>query len=230
MSRSAFLFDMDGTIVDNMDFHTQSWEVFFSRRGIAIDKEDFFRCTAGRQGKEIMRTYIGEDLSDEECAALDHEKEAIYRELYAPHRKLANGFLDFVQSAREAGIRMAVATAAPDENVRFILDALGVRDYFDTVVGARDVARGKPHPDVFLKAADICGVAPASCIVFEDAPLGVEAASRAGMAAVVLITSMGESGFRQFGNIIGTGRDFSLFDPRGLRGIVQEGKDHSKHA
>lgn len=219
MTNIAFIFDMDGTIVDNMDFHTQSWEVFFSRRGIAIDREEFFRRTAGRQGKEIMREYFGQDLSDAACAAFGHEKEAVYRNLYAPHRKLAEGFLDFVTDARRAGIRTAVATAAPDENVRFTLDGLGVRDCFDAVVGARDVARGKPHPDVFLKAAELCSVSPERCIVFEDAPLGVEAAVRAGMAAVVLTTTMGEEAFSRFDNIISMSKDFRQFDALGLAAI-----------
>jgi beta-phosphoglucomutase-like phosphatase (HAD superfamily) len=102
-----------------------------------------------------------------------------------------------------------VATAAPPPNITFTLDGLDIRRHFDTVVGAADVPRGKPHPDVFLKAAERVGVAPEECIVFEDAPLGVEAARRAGMRAVVLTTTLPAEAFAEFDNVIKIVSDFS---------------------
>lgn len=205
----AFIFDMDGTIVDNMAFHTKSWLAFFERRGQAIDADAFFRATAGRQGHEIMRTYLGADLTLEQTAELDAEKEELYRELYAPHMEAVAGFEQFVASAQEADVRLAVATAAPPANIVFTLDGLDLRRHFDAVVGAADVARGKPNPDVFLLAAERCGVAPEHCIVFEDAPLGVEAARRAGMRAVVLTTTLPADAFAEFDNVICVARDFT---------------------
>jgi beta-phosphoglucomutase family hydrolase len=207
--KRALIFDMDGTIVDNMAFHTQSWIAFFERRGRAIDADEFFRATAGRQGKEIIRSHMGEHLDDEEVATLNHEKEAVYRELYAPHLKAVAGFEDLVADARSQGILLAVGTAAPPENVEFTLDGLDLRRHFETVVGASDVARGKPHPDVFLEAARRCGADPAHCIVFEDAPLGVEAARRAGMRAVVITTTLPREAFADFDNVIAIVDDFS---------------------
>ena len=206
---SAFVFDMDGTIVDNMAFHTQSWITFFERRGRAIDADEFFRTTAGRQGKEIIRSHMGEDLDDDEVAVLNHEKEAVYRELYAPHLKAVDGFEDLVADARSQGISLAVGTAAPPANVQFTLDGLDLRRHFETVVGATDVPRGKPHPDVFLEAAKRCGAEPANCIVFEDAPLGVEAARRAGMRVVVITTTLPREAFAEFDNVIAIVDDFS---------------------
>jgi beta-phosphoglucomutase family hydrolase len=207
--KRAFVFDMDGTIVDNMAFHTKSWLAFFERRGHALDADEFFRATAGRQGKEIMRAYLGESLQDADCAVLDEEKESLYRELYAPHRKTVDGFDDLIAQAKLRGVALAVATAAPNANITFTLDGLDLRQHFDAVVGAADVARGKPNPDVFLKAAERCGVAPEHCIVFEDAPLGVEAARRAGMRAVVLTTTLPAEAFAEFDNVIHIARDFS---------------------
>src|SRR5690606_7953575 len=128
--------------------------------------DEFFRSTAGRQGKEIIRSHMGEHLLDDEVATLNHEKEAVYRELYAPHLKSVAGFEDLIRAARPQGIALAVGTAAPPANVALTLDGLDLRSYFDTIVGATDVARGKPHPDVFLEAARRCGAAPADCIVF----------------------------------------------------------------
>ncbi|MET0266063.1 MAG: HAD-IA family hydrolase, partial [Duganella sp.] len=176
----AFIFDMDGTIVDNMAYHTQSWLAFFEQRRITLDPDAFFRDTAGRQGHEIMRSYLGAHLTAEDVAALDFEKESLYRKLYAPHLAPTTGFEQFIAGAKASGVRLAVATAAPPANIDFTLDGLALRPQFDAIAGAADVARGKPNPDVFLLAAERAGAAPANSIVFEDAPLGVEAARRAG--------------------------------------------------
>jgi beta-phosphoglucomutase family hydrolase len=205
----AFIFDMDGTIVDNMAFHTKSWVAFFEQRGHAIDADEFFRATAGRQGHEIMRHYMGDHLTKEESAILDAEKEALYRELYAPHLETVAGFEQLIEEAQEQAVKLAVATAAPPANIVFTLDGLDLRRHFDAVVGAADVARGKPNPDVFLLAAERCGAAPENCIVFEDAPLGVEAARRAGMRCVVLTTTLPAEAFSDFDNVICVARDFS---------------------
>jgi HAD superfamily hydrolase (TIGR01509 family) len=204
---------MDGTIVDNMAFHTQSWIAFFERRGRAIDADEFFRTTAGRQGTEIIRSHLGEHLGDDEVAVLNHEKEAVYRELYAPHLKAVAGFAELVKQAQLQHVALAVGTAAPPANVEFTLDGLDLRRHFETIVGAADVARGKPHPDVFLEAARRCGADPANCIVFEDAPLGVEAARRAGMRAVVITTTLPRAAFAEFDNVIAIVDDFSSLSP-----------------
>jgi HAD superfamily hydrolase (TIGR01509 family) len=159
-----------------------------------------------------MRTYLGAGLTNEDTALLDAEKEELYRELYAPHLETVAGFDQFIEAAQEQDVRLAVATAAPPANIVFTLDGLDLRRHFDAVVGAADVARGKPNPDVFLLAAERCGTAPAHCIVFEDAPLGVEAARRAGMRAVVLTTTLPAEAFAEFDNVICIARDFTELD------------------
>ncbi len=209
--KRAFLFDMDGTIVDNMAYHTAAWTEFFRRRGTFIEQDDFFASTAGRQAREIMRAFIGADLSDAEVESLNTEKEEIYRELYGPHRKVIAGFEALIAQAKTRSMALAVATAASDANITFTLDGLDIRKHFNAVVGAGDVKRGKPSPDVFLKAAQQCGVAPEHCIVFEDAPLGVEAARNAGMRAVVLTTTMPAAAFAAYDNVIAIASDFSMF-------------------
>jgi beta-phosphoglucomutase family hydrolase len=200
--KPAFIFDMDGTIVDNMAFHTDSWLAFFARRGKTYDPDAFFRETAGAQGREILRERLGADIPEDEIAVLAQEKDVLYREIYGPHRSAIQGFEDFVAAARGQGVRLAVATSAPPANIVFTLDELDLRRHFDAVVGAADVARGKPHPDVFLEAAKKLGAAPSECIVFEDAPMGVEAARRAGMRAVVITTTLPASAFRAFDNVV----------------------------
>ena len=212
----AFIFDMDGTIVDNMGFHTDSWLEFFARRGKQYDPDAFFRETAGAQGREILRERLGPDIPDDEIAVLAQEKDALYREMYAPHRAAIEGFERLVDRARERGVALAVATSAPPGNIVFTLDDLDLRRHFDAVVGAADVKQGKPHPDVFLKAAEKLGVAPANCVVFEDAPMGVEAARRAGMRAVVITTTLPAEAFAEFDNVVKIVSDYADFSVEDL--------------
>jgi beta-phosphoglucomutase len=205
----ALIFDMDGTIVDNMAYHSKSWVAFFARRGHTIDEEGFFRATAGRHGQEIIRTYLGDGYSDADHLEMIAEKEAVYRELYGPHLATLAGFETLIATASAAGVKVVVGTAAPAENIVFTLDGLNLRERFDAIVGAADTKRGKPHPDVFLMGAEKAGALPADCIVFEDAPLGVEAARRAGMRAVVLTTTLPAEAFAEFDNVICIAKDFS---------------------
>jgi len=209
MAERAFIFDMDGTIVDNMAFHTDSWLAFFARRGKNYDADAFFRETAGAHGREILRERLGSDIPDDEIAVLAQEKDALYREMYEPHRKTIHGFDELLAKARSRGVQLAVATGAGPDNIAFLLDGLGIRGQFAAIAGAADVKRGKPHPDVFLKAAEQLGIAPEKCIVFEDAPLGVEAARRAGMRAIVLTTTLPAEDFAGYDNVIRIVRDFS---------------------
>lgn len=212
----ALIFDMDGTLVDNMAYHGKSWLAFFARRQQEIDAEAFFAATAGRQNHEIFRSYVtsasGDELSDTELAQLADEKEGLYRQLYAPHRQAVHGLLPLLAQAKSLNCALAVGTAAPPENIAFILDALDLRQHFASIVGGRDVARGKPEPDIFLLAAQRCAVAPEHCIVFEDAPLGVEAARRAGMRCVALCTTYAAEKFASFDNVIACVKDFSAID------------------
>jgi beta-phosphoglucomutase family hydrolase len=211
----AFIFDIDGTMIDSMPFHTRSWEVFLGRRGASTVPEDFFRRTAGRTGVEVMRELFPA-LSDEDAHALVREKEAIYRDLFAPRFQEIAGFSAFARAAKAAGVRVACATAGDPDNIRFALGGLGMRDFFDAAVGAHDVARGKPDPDLFLLAAQRMGVEPRQCLVFEDAPLGIEAARRAGMRAVAITSTIEATELAAFAHVVACARDFTTLDPRAL--------------
>jgi len=212
--RPAFIFDIDGTIIDSMPFHGRSWQVFLERRGVAYDGEGFLRRTAGRTGTEIMRELFG-PMSDEAAWSLVHEKEDAYRELFRPAFREIAGFRDFARRARAEGVRIACATAGDAKNIAFALEGLGMAGEFDALAGAHDVARGKPEPDLFLLAAARLGVDPAGCVVFEDAPLGIEGARRAGMHAVG-ITS-GEPAHRLAGpHVLSTHPDYRAIRPRDI--------------
>jgi beta-phosphoglucomutase family hydrolase len=204
----GLIFDMDGTIVDNMRYHDDAWEIWHHRQGLAFDRAHFFTRTAGRTNPEIIAELFP-TLGAEEIVARGMEKEALYAELYRPHVEPLAGLMDLMARAEAAGVPMAVGTAAPNENIAVVLDTLAIRARFTTIVSPSQGFRGKPHPDMFLAAAGRMGVAPADCVVFEDAPLGIEAARRAGMRAVAMLTMLKAEAFAGFENVIAAIPDFS---------------------
>jgi beta-phosphoglucomutase family hydrolase len=212
MKYNALIFDMDGTLIHNMPIHIQAWHDTLAEAGVLIDLDEFNRATTGKKTGEILRMMLGAQLSDPEVAYWANRKEALYRERFACCREPLPGLLHLLEQAQELGLRMAVATAAPPENIPFILDELDLRRYFTAVVGANDVKNGKPHPEIFLKAAKILGVEPADCLVFEDALGGIEAALRAGMDAVMLCTTIDAQEVAGMPHVLRAVPDFTYLD------------------
>jgi beta-phosphoglucomutase family hydrolase len=185
----ALIFDMDGTLVDNMDVHIEVWCAVLASYGVEVEPAAFHAATAGRTNRDILREYLPE-RSDEELGAIAEEKESQYRAQYRPRLAPIAGALEWLMEAQRRGMTMAVATAAPPDNIDFVLDTLDLRRFFQVVVGAHQVERGKPAPDLFLLAASQLETAPSGCVVFEDSLGGIEAAKRAGMKVVVITTSL----------------------------------------
>ncbi len=187
LSSKAFIFDMDGTLVDNMHVHSDAWRILLEENGVEMDEHKFLVATAGRTNREIIPEVFGE-LSDERITELAVRKETLYRELFLPKRKPIAGVVEFLEEAKGLGIKMAVATAASNPNMEFILDGLDLRKYFGAITTATDVTIGKPDPAMFLVSAEKLGVSQRDCMVFEDALGGFEAAKRAGMKAIGIAT------------------------------------------
>jgi len=211
----AFIFDMDGTLVDNMYFHTQAWGKMLEENGIEMNAHDFLVKTAGKTNREILPTVFGE-ISDERIEELGNRKETLYQELFLPERKAVEGVMEFLETAKNLKIKMAVATAAPIVNVEFILDGLDLRRFFQAVVTAADVQTGKPNPEIFLKSAENLGVAPENCIVFEDAMGGFEAAHRARMKSIGITTVNSKEEVLKCDSVVEAHADFVSLKPQDL--------------
>jgi len=184
MSTRALIFDMDGTMVDSMPAHGHSWGEFARRHGVTMPIEEILRRTTGRNGVECIRELFGQETAEARALELIAEKESVYRELFGPVFREVDGFNEFAQQALRRKLKFAVATAGDKHNIAFVLEHLKLAQPPHAIVGGDEGLPGKPEPALFLEAARRIGIAAAECIVFEDAPFGIEAARRAGMRAV----------------------------------------------
>lgn len=211
----AFIFDMDGTIVDNMRVHTEAWGKMLAENGIEMNAHDFLVKTAGKTNREILPTVFGE-ISDERIVELGERKESLYQEMFLPHRKAVDGLVEFLTAAKNLKIKTAVATAAPVTNVEYILDGLNLRKFFDAVTTAEDVTNGKPDPEFFLKSAEKLGVEAKNCLVFEDAVGGFEAANNAKMKSIGIATVNSIEDILQIESVVEAHKDFTNLQPQEL--------------
>lgn len=178
----ALIFDMDGVIVDSMPVHTAAWRVYLRRLGIECN--DIERRMHGLRNDDIVVDFIDPHLKPGEILAHGAAKEALYREMVADEleSRLVPGIRQFL--ARHKGGRLAVASNAEPANVEFVLERAGLREYFRVVVDGMQVRNPKPFPDIYLRTADLLGIEPGNCVVFEDSPAGVQAARAAGARVV----------------------------------------------
>lgn len=199
----GLLFDLNGTMIDDIEYHIQTWHKIINDMGRPITYQETKVECYGRNEELIERIFPGR-FSLEERLALGAEKEAKYREEFLPQLKLIDGLEDFLKHTKSIGIQLAIGSAAVGPNIDYVLDNCNIRSYFDTIVGSEDVSNSKPDPEVFIKCADQLGLAAHQCIVFEDVPKGVEAARNAGMKSYVIKTTHDEGDFVYLdGHVIG---------------------------
>lgn len=205
----AFLFDLNGTIVDDMAYHKKVWyHVLVNELGAKMSFEEVAAEMYGKNSELLDRVFGKGKFSPEQVSEIEMAKERKYQEIYRPYMKPLDGLMEFLEAAKLARIPMGIGSAAIPFNIDFVLDELNIRHYFSTIVSAFDVPVSKPNPAVFLKGADDLGVDPVDCIVFEDAPKGVEAAANAGMKAVAITTMHTADEFNQYNNIIAFTKDY----------------------
>jgi HAD superfamily hydrolase (TIGR01509 family) len=185
----AALWDMDGTLLDSAEYHWLAWRDTMAEMGFEISHEEFI-ATFGQRNDTILRGWISEELTAAEIARISDIKEARYRTMVKERGVvLLPGVHEWLIRLRDAGWRQAIASAAPRANVATIIEVLGLETFFGGYIGAEDVQRGKPDPQVFQAAAALLGVPAERCVVLEDAPAGVAAGRSAGMRTIGVLTS-----------------------------------------
>ena len=201
--KKGFIFDLNGTMIDDMEYHSKAWySILNEDLGANLSWEQVKEQMYGKNEELLVRIFGSEKFTREEMVLLSEEKEKRYQSAFKPYLQLIGGLDSFLEKAYSKGIKMAIGSAAINCNIAFVLDNLDIRHYFSAIVCADDVTTSKPHPETFLKAADQLNLAPSECIVFEDAPKGVEAALHAGMKTVVLTTMHRKEEFAGYSNIL----------------------------
>ncbi|MDD3544167.1 MAG: HAD family phosphatase [Kiritimatiellae bacterium] len=185
---SALIFDMDGVLADNSDYHVLAWTEYARLFGRELTADEIKR-RLGFNNREYMRFLLNREPTDNEVERSTVEKEALYRKIFGPHLAAPAGLMPLLKFARGKKVMCGVATSAPEENVKFVLDGLNIRHYFNEVVDATHVKNCKPDPEIYRVAADRLGVEPGRCLVFEDAIAGIKSAKAAGMRVIALTSS-----------------------------------------
>ena len=181
------LWDMDGVITDSEEAHFISWKKALDQHKVPFTR-DFFQKTFGMNNRGILSLLFNRDATEQEIAAIGGLKEELFRHDIKGHLEVLPGVTDWLEILSRAGVRQAVASSAPQENIDAIIDELGLRTMFHTLVSGAKLS-GKPDPATFLLAAERLGVNPVDCLVIEDATVGVEAARRGKMKCVAVCTT-----------------------------------------
>lgn len=206
----AFIFDLNGTMINDMDYHTKAWQKILNEdMGGNFTWEQVKPQMYGKNQEVIVRMFGVDRFTQAEMDEFSIEKERRYQDVYRPHLALLPGLHGFLEAAYQKGIPMAIGSAAIPFNIDFVLDNLNIRHYFKSIVSADDVTFSKPHPETYLKVAEQLDIVPEHCLVFEDVPKGAEAALNAGMKSVVVTTTHQPDEFAQLPNILKFIADFN---------------------
>jgi HAD superfamily hydrolase (TIGR01509 family) len=193
MKFKAAIFDFNGTLFWDTSFHDRAFDIMLSKHGVQLTDEEKRVKIHGKTNPIIMRGIFGEQLTDIEVESLAQEKEAIYRELCKNDLELAPGAEEFFDFLKNNGIPMTIATSAGIENVEFYFKNINLEKWFDfeKVVYDNGTFRGKPHPDVFLIAAEKLGFKALETIIFEDSAAGIISAEAANAGKIYIVNSYG---------------------------------------
>lgn len=210
MKYKAFLFDLNGTMINDMPYHIKAWRRILNELGAGISMQKVKEECYGKNQELVERIFPGR-FTQKEKDRMGLEKETQYQKEFRPHLELINGLDTLLKKSMQAGIKMAIGSAAILSNINFVIDGLHIRHYFNAIISADDVQHSKPDPETFSKCADELGIKAKDCLVFEDAPKGVESAMNAGMDCIVITTLHQPEEFDKYNNIISFIKDYNKF-------------------
>jgi len=201
INKKAFLFDLNGTMIDDMQYHIKAWHRILNELGANLSLERMKEECYGKNDELLERMFPGR-FTEAEIKEMSFEKERQYQLQYKPHLALLPGLNEFLSRAKKQSIQMAIGSAAIMFNIDFVLDNLDIRSFFDIIVSADEVNISKPDPETYLLCSTGLNADPAGCIVFEDSPKGVQSALLAGMKAVVITTLHEAHEFDEYRNVL----------------------------
>lgn len=214
------IFDMDGVLVDNMGVHIEAFAAIARRYGVAFDPGALIAMAGKGNGEIFGELFPAELIERVGKTELADQKEALYREIYAPRLAPVPGLVPFLEDLLSHGVRIALGTSGCTANMDFVLDGLGIRRYFDVLINADKVTRTKPDPEIYLRALSELGLDASDCLVFEDAAAGVAAARAAGIKVVALSTSVDRSVLERTPGVALTIGDFTQTGFASLRSLL----------
>ncbi len=182
------IFDHDGVLVDSLLFHQNAWQILGEREGLPLTPE-FIHKTFGMTNPSIFRLLLGDSVDPAELQRYSDLKELCYREIARDKIELMAGVQALLDGLTDAGVKLAIGSSGVLPNLELTVETCGLNGRFAAIASLEDIQRGKPDPQVFLVAASKVGIPPAISVVFEDAPVGIQAAKAAGMRAVGVTTT-----------------------------------------
>lgn len=203
----AFLFDLNGTMIHDMPYHVNAWHRVIQTLGGTLSISEMKDQCYGK-GEEMLERIFPGKYSKEERINISEAKEAKYRLDFLPNLKLIQGLDELLTHANQHQIKLGIGSAANNLNIDFVVDNLNLRSLIQAIISGDMVSESKPHPETFLKCAELLAVPVKQCLVFEDTPKGVACAENAGMDVVVLTTTHPKSDFEYFRNIIHFADDY----------------------
>jgi beta-phosphoglucomutase family hydrolase len=217
----AVIWDVDGVIADTAEYHYLAWKDTLAGKGVDLTWDNFMRLF-GQRPDTIVKDILGDNVPPAEFNAINTAKQADFRRRATGHVRPLPGAVELIKSLQEHGIKQAIASSAPPENIEVVIGGLGIEDSFQAIACGFDVPEGKPNPQIFLLAARKLGVRPSSCVVFEDAIAGVAGAKSAGMKCVAVTNSHPGSKLKKADLIIATLESITV---AGLAGLFRSGQN-----
>ena len=189
MKLKGLLFDMDGTLVDNLAYHFMAFDAYAKREGFTLLEPVSLKIN-GMHSNDIFPLLLGNEVvAQYGLDRLNREKEEVYRDMYRPRIAPIAGVIELLKEAKKAGVKCAIGSSGCRENVEMIIEGVGIADLIDGSISGSDVTHGKPHPEIFTKAHELLGLKAEECIVVEDAVIGIVAGVRAGCKCLAVTTT-----------------------------------------
>lgn len=215
----ALIFDLDGVIIANTPVQARAFQLLFRDLEVKADAAELLRRFNGMPAPDLLKQVFDHPVPEKDLQKYADQREFLYRTLYWDERQPAPGLVEFLKAARATGLKIGLGSGSASDTLGYILDYLDLRRFFDVVVGADDVDAGKPHPETYVVVAENLGVAPANCLVFEDAILGEHAAYKARMHCVAVTTTLEAADFQAPLLAI---QDFTELTPEHLRNLFSQ--------